>query len=75
VWPENVEAVRLFCDVATQWRVAAGFGVVYLGLDYAAVEAAMRMRGVKRRERSELFEKVRVMELAAKQELNARTRA
>lgn len=64
----------MFCDLATQWRVAAGFDLVYLGLDYAAVEAAMRMRGIKRRDRARLFDKLRVMELAARQELNARLR-
>lgn len=73
VWPEHVEAVELFCALATQWRVAAGFGgVMFLGLDYQAVEAAMRLRGVKPRDRARLFAQLRVMEAAALPELNRR---
>lgn len=73
VWPENVDAVELFCVVSGQWRVLAGFGAAgYLGLDYTAVEAAMRMRGVKNKDRARLFADLRVMESAAAQELNRR---
>jgi hypothetical protein len=73
VWPEHVEAVELFCALATQWRVAAGFGgVMFLGLHYPAVESAMRLRGVKPKDRARLFAELRVMEAAAAAELNRR---
>lgn len=66
MWPENWDAALLFAAVASQWRVAAGLGgVVYLGLDYAAVEAVMRMRRYPGARRAELFEQVRLMEAAA----------
>lgn len=62
VWPENWPAVELFCAVATQWR--ASFGGV-IGLDYTAVEAAMRMMRIKPDDRRDLFARLRVMESAA----------
>lgn len=71
VWPENVQAVELFCLAAGQWRVVAGFGGArFLGLDYAALEAVMRMRNVRAKDRARLFDDVRVMEGAALRELN-----
>lgn len=73
VWPENVDAVELFCVVSGQWRVVAGFGGAgYIGLDYTAVEAAMNMRGVKKNQRPQLFADLRVMEVAAAALLNKR---
>lgn len=53
IWPENADAYRAFLFCGTQWRVvavpvAAGLGLstgrlVWLGLDYAAVELAFRV--------------------------------
>ena len=68
--PENWEAVELFVAVGTQWRKSVvaslnGGGVIYEGLDYPAVEAAMRMFGFRRKRHRELFAAVRVMERAA----------
>ena len=38
VWPENWHAVMLFCDLSSQWCAAASLvGIVWLGLDYAAI--------------------------------------
>lgn len=34
VWPENVQAYRLFCDLQTQWRVGMSGPS---GLDYAVL--------------------------------------
>lgn len=73
MWPEHVEALELFMVVSGQWRVAAGFAVFFVGLDYSAVEAAMNMRGVKRAERQRLFAEVRVMESAALKMLNRKS--
>ena len=53
----------LFLSLATQWRVAPS-GLPQ-GLDYAAVEPAMRLAGLK--PGPALFEGLRVMEAAALQ--------
>lgn len=69
IWPENWGALRLFLAVETQWRVQLGFGVVvHLGLDYAALEAAMRMSGVA--DPAAMFADVCAMERAALPILN-----
>ena len=73
VWPENWPVVALFLDCIGQWRVAGGFaGMRYIGLDYSAVEAVMRLREVARADRGELFAGLRVMEAAALKALNRR---
>ena len=73
LWPENLEAFALFTSLETQWRVVAGFGATaWLGIDYAAAEAVMRMRRVKPAARAELFGDLRAMELAVLPILNKR---
>ncbi|ALP62823.1 DUF1799 domain-containing protein [Paraburkholderia caribensis] len=72
VLAENWDAVELFAACGTQWRKSVvasltGGGVFYEGLDYPAVEAAMRMFGFRRKRHRELFDAVRVMERAALQ--------
>lgn len=66
VWPENWETVQLFLAVQTQWRMAPMGGVV--GLDYAAVDAAIRH--LRRPMTPELFAGLQIMEKAAIAELN-----
>lgn len=69
IWPDNWAALRLFLAVETQWRVQLGVGVVvHLGLDYAALEAAMRMSGVA--DPAAMFADLRAMERAALPILN-----
>ncbi len=46
LWPECLPAVEVFMACRTQWRVA-GMDGMRTGLDYAAVEAVMRMRRVR----------------------------
>lgn len=60
----NVPAWELFCAAGTQWR-RGGMAGARTGLDYAAVEALMRIRGVKKRKRLTLLDEVRVIESAA----------
>jgi hypothetical protein len=43
---------------------------MFLGLDYQAVESAMRLRAVWPKHRARLFEQLRVMEAAAARALN-----
>jgi hypothetical protein len=71
VWPENWAAFTLFASLETQWRVE-GMSGTYLGFDYAGVEAAMRMRGVKRQDKASLLADLQVMEQAARKVLNQR---
>lgn len=66
VWDENWRAVTLFVGLATQWRLHLGMaGVYYQGLDYAAVEAALRLERIAPRDWPALFADLRVMERAA----------
>jgi hypothetical protein len=61
VLAENWPTVQLWLRIQTQWRVSGMGGPV--GLDYTAVEAAMRM--LRLRNRTELFDGLQVMEVAA----------
>lgn len=61
VWQDNWPAFSFFESLNTQFRWGVMGGC--LGLDYPAVEAAMRMRRIKNR--PEMFEAVQAMERAA----------
>jgi Phage related hypothetical protein (DUF1799) len=61
VEPDNWDAVRVFLACDTQWRVGP-MGVV-LGLDYAGMEAAMRMMGMPCT--PALFAQLRTLEIGA----------
>jgi len=63
---ENWETVMMFMRVQTQWRY--GFAGP-TGLDYAAVEAAMRM--VRAEKTDDLFTGIQIMEVAALKTLAA----
>lgn len=62
VWPENHEAVTLFCRVGTQWRAGMGGAT---GLDYNVVLTLIDRLGLGADEADELFEDVRHLERAA----------
>lgn len=66
VWPENVSVVRLFFDLSTQWRCLVGERIVWLGLDYSAVDVVMRRRGIE----DSVFIEIQSMEWAALEVLN-----
>ncbi len=61
VWPENAAALEVFLACATQWRMAPMGGVT--GLDYAGVEATLRLLRVP--DRRAVFRDLQVMEHAA----------
>jgi len=69
LWPENVPAWNLWLACQTQWRIGMGGPT---GLDYAGIEALMRMRNVSRAERPELIEGLQVMEVVALEEFAAK---
>lgn len=74
VWPENVQAVRIFIQLARQWEFAGGgFGpLVYVCIPAERVEAELRMRGVKRANVELLRDQLNDMERAARPVLNRR---
>lgn len=66
---ENWPSLLLFLDLETQWRMHLGAnGLIWLGLDYAAAEALMRMKRMRARDR--LMSDLQVMERAALPVLN-----
>ncbi|MBS0427608.1 MAG: DUF1799 domain-containing protein [Proteobacteria bacterium] len=62
VWPDNMQAVRVFSDMATQWEVGMA-GVI--GLRYQALESVLRLSRVARSDWPAVFDDVRVMERVA----------
>ena len=74
VHDDNERIVELFLALGTQWRVVAVpmGGIVRQGIEYSAVEPALRMLGTKRNEWPEIFAGLRIMEDAALAVLNAK---
>jgi hypothetical protein len=66
VWPDNWAAVQTFAALSTQWRVGAGGAT---GLDYGAVPPVMRLTGVPRGDWADVFDCIRIMEVAALEKL------
>lgn len=61
-WPDNWLPLQVFAALGTQWNVGMSGAV---GLRYESVEPVMRMMEIKRGDRAELFEALRIMESAA----------
>ena len=60
------EAVLFFLDLWSQWNhVGTMAGVVRTGLNYPAVESAMRLSGIGGKSRAALFADLQLMESAA----------
>jgi len=66
LWDCNTLAVDVFDAMATQWRTAAHGPT---GLDYNAIPLVLRMRGVARAEWPDLFDDLRVLEMAALEQI------
>lgn len=64
VWQEHWQAVDLFCQLGTQWRV--GFGGT-VGLDYIALNMLLDLHHIKQDKRLELFKKIQILENTALQ--------
>jgi hypothetical protein len=65
-----VPAIEAFLEIAGQWRVLPRYGAPphYLGLDYAAAEAGLRLAGVA--VTPALWDEIRLIECGAMAELN-----
>ena len=74
VWPEHWRAVTVFCGMFTQWRTVVGSKLIWLGLDYTALDAVeARIEhhpDVPKPSPAELFAQIRTLERAAKPILN-----
>lgn len=62
IWPDNWQSVKLFQSLTTQWRTSMGGPT---GLDYAVLPAVMQLHGIRKKDRADLFDCIRVMENAA----------
>lgn len=62
VWPDNWQAVDVFIAMGTQWRAGMSGAT---GLDYGVLRDVMGLHGIKKRDRSDVFAAVRIMEGAA----------
>lgn len=62
-WPDNHRAAALFARLGTQWRTS-GMGMP-TGLDYTSVLAVIGQLDLPRKDASDLFENIQVMEAAA----------
>jgi len=69
VWPDNWNAFEVFAALQTQWRSGMSGPT---GLDYTALDPVMRLQGIKKRDRQEVFAGVRVMEIAALEVMRAK---
>ena len=68
--PDNLPPFEAFLRLLSQWRHVAPAmgGMIRTGLDYAAVEAYMRMERVPLKDRAALFADLQTMERAALKE-------
>jgi hypothetical protein len=76
VWPDNADAVTAFLAAASQWRttIADRNGRIvtrFLGLDYGGAAIAWSARGIK--PDVDLFDRLTVIEMAARDALNGET--
>lgn len=61
LWPCNVAAWGVWCDVQTQWRTGMGSAT---GLDYAGVRAHLDELGLVGDERRDVYDGIRAAERA-----------
>jgi len=69
--PENVAALDLYNDCATQWNTSANGFLV--GLNYQGVESVMRIQGIQKKEMPRIFLQLQVLERETINERNKKT--
>jgi hypothetical protein len=62
LWPDNVQSVDVFMALVTQWHMGP---VGPTGLNYASLPEVWRRMKVPNDRRDEVFQDLRVMEMAA----------
>lgn len=65
VWPENWLTLRVFLAMATQWTWTGGMESRRAGLNYASLPVVCDALGVGPEGRTDVFEGLRTMEVAA----------
>lgn len=72
IWPENVESVEAFLDLATCWSwLCAGFSQpTRVGIPASEIHATLSLRGVRRKARKAIASDIRLMENAALAQLS-----
>lgn len=68
IYPENREIVYWFLMLRRCWVYGAMGGI--LCMDYAAIQAQMNIRGIKKQQRIEILDGLMTMENAALEILN-----
>lgn len=66
-----MQAVQLFIDMDTQWR-RGGMSGARSGMDYTALPLVFDIRGIPKKQRAQMFDDLRVMEVAALDFLNTK---
>lgn len=69
LWPENEEAINLFCSISTQWRIGMAGPT---GLDYNVLFARMGRMALTDEAHERLFQDIRVVESEALTIINTR---
>lgn len=67
IWAENERSVDVFISMGTQWRVGMAGAT---GLDYGPLPFVMRTQGIKRSDWTTILDDIRVMEMAALEEMH-----
>ena len=67
VWLENESTLDVFLNMQTQWRVGMAGAT---GLDYGPLPFVMRTQGIKRSDWATILDGIRVMEIAALEEMH-----
>lgn len=62
VWPENWQAIDIFCSLATQWNAGMGGAT---GLKYEVMFQLLDRRGYEGDEWQAMFDDIRVLERTA----------
>ena len=65
IWPENEETLSTWFTLQTQWNVGMAGPT---GLNYPGVETCMRLRGLKKKLRKQMFPLIQMMERACLEE-------
>ena len=61
LWPENEDAFGMWLAIQTQWNAGMAGAT---GLNYQGVEICLRMRGLKKKRRQQMFLLIQMMERA-----------
>ena len=71
VFPDNMQSLRVFIAMRTQWRYVCGMGgLVATGLDYSALPEVWERTETQESKRNAVFRDLTIMEAAALEIIN-----